>query len=128
MSARHTNDMLVDGPFPIRVTAAPSGAELDVSSFLAKAVFAELFSQAYEDPQGFAEEFADMYELMRSAQHGGADSPARHEFDTRMEKYLGAFADGRIPVYGPQVGRLAARLTQIATPRPVPGQREESAA
>ncbi|MFE2073664.1 hypothetical protein [Streptomyces misionensis] len=123
-----TTSTPVDGPFPIRVTTTPSGADLDVSAFLIRAVFAELFSQAYEDPEGFAEEFADMYELMRSAQHGGSDSPARHEFDARMEKYLGAFGDGLIPLYGSAVGQLRDRLTAIATPRPVPAQPEGSAA
>ncbi|WP_318205327.1 hypothetical protein [Streptomyces sp. SCL15-4] len=118
----------VDGPFPIRVVRTESGADLDVSAFLVRAVFAELFSQAYEDPEGFTEEFADMYELLRSAQHGGPDSAARHEFDARMEKYLGAFGDGLIPVYGGQVGRLRDRLAEIAAPRPVPAQREAGAA
>jgi hypothetical protein len=116
----------VDGPFPIRVGATPSGAELDVSSFLFKAVFTELISKADDDPMGLVAELADMTELLRAAAHGGRDSQARHEFDERMQQMLKEFAnDGMVPVYGAAVGRMALRLGEIAALRPVPGQRSE---
>ncbi|MGW7785981.1 hypothetical protein CFC35_05455 [Streptomyces sp. FBKL.4005] len=119
----------VDGPFPIRVTATPSGCELDVSSFLFKAVFTELITKADEDPEGLVEELKDMAELLRSAVHQGRDSHARHEFDARMVQMLAEYAgDGLIPVYGAQVGRLRDRLAEIAAPRPVTSQREAGAA
>lgn len=120
--------MKIDGPFPINVDAADQGATIDVSPFLIRAVFTELFAQAYEDPEKFTEEFAEMYELLRSAQHGGSDSHARHEFDVRMEEYLKPFDEGRIPLYGAAVGRMRDALAEIAAPRPVPAQRKESAA
>jgi hypothetical protein len=113
----------VDGPYPIKVTATPSGAELDFSSFLFKAVFTELITKADEDPEGLVDELRDMADLLRSAVHGGRDSHARHEFDERMNSMLKEFAnDGVIPVYGKQVGRLRDKLAEIATPRPVPSQ------
>jgi hypothetical protein len=119
----------VDGPFPMRVAATPSGAELDVSAFLFKAVFTELITKADDDPEGLASELADMAKLLRSAAHGGRDSGARHEFDERMQQMLKEYAnDGVIPVYGAAVGRLAERLGRIAAPRPVPGQRSAGAA
>ncbi|MFB6955532.1 hypothetical protein ACFCYB_00495 [Streptomyces sp. NPDC056309] len=119
----------VDGPFPVRVRATPAGAELDVSAFLFQAVFAEVISQADDDPTGFVDELRDMADLLRAAVHGGPDSSARHEFDERMRLMLKQYADdGVIPVYGAAVGRLAERLSQIAAPRPVPGQREAGAA
>lgn len=122
-------DNTVGGPFPIRVNATPSGAELDVSSFLVAAVFTELISKADEDPEGLVEELRDMAGLLRSAVHQGKDSHARHEFDERMQALVAEFADdGVIPLYGPAVGRLRDRLAQIAAPRPVPGQREGGAA
>ncbi len=115
--------MPVDGPFPIKVKATPSGAELDLSAFLFKAVFTELITKADEDPEGFVEELRDMADLLRSASVGGRDSHARHEFDERMNRMLAEYAnDGAIPVYGAAVGRLRDRLAEIAAPRPVPGQ------
>lgn len=118
----------VDGPFPIRVTATPSGCELDISSFLFKAVFTELITKADEDPEGLVEELKDMAELLRSAVHQGRDSHARHEFDERMVQMLAEFAgDGLIPVYGTQVARLRDRLAEIAAPRPVPAQQNRRA-
>lgn len=124
-----TNDTPVDGPYPIRVTATPSGAELDVTAFLFKAVFTELISKADEDPEGFASELADMADLLRSANHGRRDSHARHAFDERMHDMLKTYAnDGAIPLYGDQVSRLRDKLAEIATPRPVPSQRDGEAA
>jgi hypothetical protein len=124
-----SNDTPVDGPYPIKVTATPSGAALDVTAFLFKAVFTELITKADEDPEGLVSELADMADLLRSASHGGRDSHARHEFDERMHQMLAEYAnDGVIPVYGPQVGRLRDRLGEIAAPRSIPAAREAGAA
>jgi hypothetical protein len=120
---------VVDGPFPIRVAATPSGAELDVSSFLFKAAFAELIAKADDDPEAIAAELSDMADLLRSAVAQGPNSHARHEFDEAMQRMIKEYAnDGLIPLYGAAVGRLAVRLGEIAAPRPVPGQREAGAA
>ena len=119
----------VSGPFPIRVAASAGGADIDASAFLVQAVFTELITKADESPEELVAELADMVGLMRSAMHGGRNSQARHEFDERMQQMLKDYAnDGVIPVYGPAVGRMAERLTQIAAPRPVPGQRSEGSA
>lgn len=119
----------VDGPFPVRVAATPSGAELDVSAYLFQAVFTELITKADDEPQELVDELRDMADLMRSAIHGGRNCHARHEFDERMVGMLKEYAgEGLIPVYGDAVRRLAERLAEIATPRPVPGQREAGAA
>jgi hypothetical protein len=124
-----TNDMPVDGPFPIRVNATQSGAELDMTAFLISAVFTELITAADEDPQGLVDELADMASLLRSAVHQGRDSHARHEFDTRMQALVAEFAnDGMVPLYRDQVARMRDRLDAIAAPRPVPSQREAGAA
>jgi hypothetical protein len=124
-----TNSTPVDGPYPIKVTATPSGAALDVSSFLFKAVFTELITKADEDPEGLVAELTDMADLLRSATHQGRDSHARHEFDERMTQMLAEYANsGEIPLYGPQVGRMRDKLGEIATPRPVPGARQAGAA
>ena len=118
----------VDGPYPIKVTATPSGAELDVSAFLFKAVFTELITKADDDPEGLVDELRGMAGLLRSAAHGGRDSHARHEFDERMNEMLKEYAnDGAIPVYGEQVGRLRDKLGEIAAPRPVPSQQARRA-
>ncbi|WP_119581528.1 hypothetical protein [Streptomyces europaeiscabiei] len=120
---------VVDGPFPVRVRATPGGAELDVSAFLLKAVFAELIAKADEEPEALAAEFAEMADLLRQAVHGGPDSHARHAFDEKMHGFVKEFAaDGMVPVYGKAVSRMAARLSQIAAPRSVPGQRSAGAA
>ncbi|MEU3160048.1 hypothetical protein ABZ753_21705 [Streptomyces griseoincarnatus] len=119
-----TTNTPVDGPFPIRVNTTPSGCELDVSTFLARAVFAQLISAADEDPEGLVDELREMAALQRSAVHQGPDSHARHEYDACMESLVNELADGgTIPVYGAQVGRLAEALASIAAPQPVPGQR-----
>lgn len=120
---------VVSSPFPVRVSATTSGAELDVSSFLFKAVFAELIAKADDDPVAVATELADMADLLRSAVAQGPDSHARHEFDECMRRMIKEYAnDGVIPLYGPAVGRMRDRLAQIAAPRPVPGQRTEGGA
>lgn len=114
----------IDGPFPLSIDATETGAELNVSAFLIRAVFAELISQATDDPQGLAEELAGMGELLRSALHQGADSHARHEFDERMDKLVDTVADGgTVPVYATGLGQLRDAVLEIAAPRPVPGQR-----
>lgn len=118
----------IDGPIPAFVTATEDGADIDISLHLVRAVFAELFHAAAEDPKGFGEEFADMYLLSQSAQYQGRDSHARHEFDARMEKYLAEFADeGRIRLYATGLHQLRDALAQIAAPRPVPGQQDRRA-
>jgi len=119
----------VDGPFPVRVAATTSGADLDVSSFLFKAVFAELIAKADDDPEAVAVELSEMADLLRSAVAQGPNSHARHEFDEAMQRMIKEYAnDGLIPLYGAAVGRMAERLSEIATPRPVPAQREAGAA
>lgn len=123
------NDHRIDGPIPVTLRPTIPGADLDVSLYLIRAVFAELFQSAAEDPQGFGEEFADMHELSLSAQTGGRDSHARHEFDARMEKYLAEFADdGRVRLYGDGLRQLRDAAAEITAPRPVPGQRTAGAA
>ncbi|ELP70041.1 hypothetical protein STRTUCAR8_08634 [Streptomyces turgidiscabies Car8] len=118
-----------DSPFPVGIRATPGGAELDVSAFLVKAVFAELISKADDDPKALVVELAGMADLLRSAVGQGRDSHARHAFDEKMQGFVKEFADdGVIPVYGDAVRRMAERLSQIAAPRPVPGQREAGAA
>lgn len=113
----------IEGPFPLTVRPTNNGAELDISRFLVRAVFLELFAQAAEDPQGFGEEFADMYALSQSAQVQGRGSHARHEFDERMGQMLDAYADGgTVPLYTGGVHQLRDAVTQIAAPRPVPAQ------
>jgi hypothetical protein len=128
MTTPMTTTAPVDGPFPIKVMATPSGAELDVSAFLFKAVFTELITKADDDPEGLVDELRDMAGLLRSAVHQGRDSHARHEFDERMNAMLAEYAnDGVLPVYGEQVGRLRDKLAAIATPRPVPSQQTRRA-
>lgn len=120
---------VVDGPFPIRVAATPSGAELDVSSFLFKAVFTELITKADEDGEGLAAQLGEMADLLRSAVAQGPDSAARHEFDESMRLLIKEFAnEGLVPLYESAVGRMAQRLTDIAAPRRIPGQRVAGAA
>jgi hypothetical protein len=118
----------IEGPFPLAVRATELGAELDVSRFL-RAVFLELFAQAAEDPEGFGEELADMHALSQSAQVQGSDFHARHEFDEQMNKLIDGLADGgTIPLYATGLRQLRDAVSQIAAPRPVPGQRSAGAA
>ena len=118
----------VDGPFRVRVRATTSGAELDVSHYLGVALLS-LAAAVEEDPESVLEDLVDLAAWSRTAQGQGKDSHATHERDERLNKLLTEIADdGTIPVYGAQVGALAARLAEIAAPRPVPGQREAGAA
>lgn len=122
-----TDRMPVDGPYRIYVDATPTGAGVDVSHYLT-AVLLNLAGSAEEDPEGVLESLVDLAALARSAAHQGRDSHAAHERDERVQQLLGEVADdGVIPVYGPQVARFAARLSEIAAPRPVPAQRERRA-
>ncbi|MEH0586162.1 hypothetical protein QA942_19575 [Streptomyces sp. B21-106] len=118
----------IDGPIPFTVTATESGADINIERYLVRALFTALFQAADADPEGFGEEFADMHALSVSAQHGGRDSAARHEFDTRMERYLREFlGEPVIEVYGDGVRQLRDAFTEIATPRSVPGQQDRRA-
>ncbi|MFD7016036.1 response regulator transcription factor [Streptomyces sp. NPDC059928] len=120
--------LVVDGPFRVSVSATPTGASVDVSHYLAS-VLLNLAAAAEEDGGGLLAELVGLAELARSAQAQGRDSHAAHERDERVAGLLAEVADeGRIPVYGPQVGRLAGALREIAAPRPVPSQREAGAA
>ncbi|MFD7794370.1 hypothetical protein [Streptomyces sp. NPDC059759] len=119
----------IEGPSPLTLRVTTEGADLDVSQFLIRAVFADLFQQASDDPTGFAEEFAAMYELSQSAIHQGRDSHARHEFDERMDLLLKRVAnEGRIPLYAAGLGQLRDAAAEITAPRSLPGQREGGAA
>ncbi|RPE40209.1 hypothetical protein EDD90_3245 [Streptomyces sp. Ag109_O5-1] len=119
----------IDGPFPITVNATDDGAELDISSFLIRAVLTQLVTDAAEDPEGVGEELAGIGGLLKSAVHQGRDSHARHEFDAKMQELVERFAaGGTIPLYGAAVGQMRDALAVIAAPRPVPAQREAGAA
>lgn len=119
----------IDGPIPLTVTATESGADINIERYLIRALFTALFEAADNDPQSFGEEFADMHTLAISAQHGGRDSHARHEFDERMDRYLREFlGEPVIELYGDGVRQMRDAMKQIAAPRPVPGQREAGAA
>lgn len=119
----------IDGPIPFTVTATESGADINIERWLVRALFTALFQAADNDPEGFGEEFADMHALFISAQHGGKDSHARHEFDERMESLLKELVgDPVIELYGNGVRELRDATTEIATPRALPGQRSEGSA
>lgn len=86
----------IEGPTPLTIKATANGAELDITRFL-RAVFLDLFDAADADPEGFGAELADMAALSVSAQHGGANSHARHEYDERMNRLIEQFAsDGKV--------------------------------
>jgi hypothetical protein len=118
----------IEGPFPLTLRPTESGADLDVSRFLVRAVLLQLFADAAEDPAGFGEEFADLYALSQSAQFQGRDSHARHEFDERVDKLCGAFGDGRIDLYATGLRQLRDALDEVLKPREIPTQREAGAA
>ncbi|MDJ0460647.1 hypothetical protein [Streptomyces sp. H27-C3] len=114
--------MPVDGPYRITVDPLPTGATLDMSHYLT-AVLLNLAAVAEEDGEGLLAELVDIAELARSAAHQGPDSHAAHQRDRQVETLLAEVADdGRVPVYGAQVLRLADRLCAIAAPKAVPTQ------
>ncbi|MBT2505116.1 hypothetical protein J7I98_04235 [Streptomyces sp. ISL-98] len=116
--------MPVDGPYRIYVDALPTGATIDVSHYLAT-VLLNLAHAAEEDGEGLLSELVDIAELARSAAHQGRDSHAAHQRDVQVAELLAEVADdGRIPVYGAQVMRLADRLRSIAAPKAAPTQRD----
>ncbi len=118
----------IEGPTPLTLRATSDGAELDVRKYLVNAVFAELFRAADDDPEGFGQEFADMYALHQSAQTQGRDSHARHEFDERMHKLIDEFADGgTIDLYAGGLHQLRDATVEITAPRQVPGQQDRRA-
>lgn len=122
-----TSRMPVDGPYRILVDATPTGAGVDISHYLT-AVLLNLAAAAEEDPEGVLTDLVDLAKLARSASHQGKDSNAAHERDARVDRLLAEVADdGVIPVYGGQVGAFAARLSEIAAPRPVPSQQRRTA-
>jgi hypothetical protein len=120
--------MPVDGPFRMYVDPLPTGAALDVTPYLT-AVLLNLAEAAAEGGEELLAQLVDIAELARSAAAQGMDSHAAHERDERVAELLAEVADeGRIPVYGVQVLRLADQLRAIGAPKPVPSQREAGAA
>ncbi|MFC8271121.1 hypothetical protein ACFUJR_00970 [Streptomyces sp. NPDC057271] len=118
----------VDGPFRIHVEPLPTGATLDMTHYLST-VLLNLAAAAEEDGEGLLSELVHIAECARQAAHQGPDSHAAHERDERVADLLAEVADeGKVPVYGLQVFRLAARLNAIGTPKAVPGQRQGGAA
>lgn len=112
----------VDGPFRIHVEPLPTGATLDMSHYLTS-VLLNLASAAEEDGEGLLADLVHIAECARQAARQGADSHAAHERDERVTELLAEVADdGRVPVYGQQVLRLAERLRVIAAPKAVPTQ------
>ncbi|MEV5957237.1 hypothetical protein AB0M11_26310 [Streptomyces sp. NPDC051987] len=115
----------IEGPFPLTIEATESGAELDISTFLIRALLTQLVTDAAEDPEGLGEELAGIGDLLKSAIHQGRDSHARHEFDEQMQRLVDRLAGGgTIPLYGAAVGELRDACAVIAAPRPVPAQQD----
>jgi hypothetical protein len=113
----------VTGPFRIHVEPLPTGATLDMSHYLTS-VLLNLAAAAEEDGEGLLAELVHIAKCARQGAHQGPDSHAAHERDERVNDLLTEVADeGRVPVYGAQVLRLAARLHAIGSPKAVPGQR-----
>ncbi len=120
--------MPVDGPYRIYVDATPTGAELDMSHYLTS-VLLNLAAVAEADGESLLADLVNIAELARSAAAQGIDSHATHERDARVEDLLKEVADdGKVPVYGQQVLRMAERLRVLAAPKAVPSQREAGAA
>lgn len=118
----------IEGPFPLTVRPTETGADLDVSTFLIRAMLLQLFADAAEDPTGFGEEFADLHALSQSAQVQGRDSHARHEFDDRVDKLLAGFGDGRINLYATGLRQLRDAIDAVLAPRSVPAQQDRRSA
>ncbi|WP_327376239.1 hypothetical protein OG393_21170 [Streptomyces sp. NBC_01216] len=119
--------MPVDGPYRIYVDALPAGVTLDLSHYLTS-VLLNLASAAEEDGEGLLAELVHIAECARSAAHQGIDSHAAHERDERVADLLAEVADdGRVPVYGVQVLRLADRLLSLGALKSVPAQQDRRA-
>lgn len=117
----------IEGPFPLTLRATDDGAALDLTRFLFP-VLAELCQQAAEDPEGVGQELADLGDLLQSADVQGRDSHARHEADERMHTLIDELADGgSMPLYATGLRQMRDALTEIAAPRPVPGQQARRA-
>lgn len=125
----------IDGPIPVFLTHTDTGRPaIDISGFLARAVFPAVFEAADADTSddsgdGFGSELADMHGLAVSAQHQGNDSHARHEFDDRMDKYLSEFAaGGLIELSTAGLRQLRDAIDVLLAPRSIPGQRDRRSA
>lgn len=119
--------MPVDGPYRIYVDSLPAGATLDLSHYLTS-VLLNLAAIAEEEGESLLADLVNIAELARSAAAQGNDSHAVHERDARVEDLLKEVADdGKVPVYGQQVLRLAERLQSIAAPKAVPTQARRTA-
>lgn len=115
--------MPVDGPFRIYVDPLPTGATLDLSHYLT-AVLLNLAAAAEEDGEGLLSELVHIAECARQAANQGPDSHAAHERDERVADLLTEVADdGKVPVYGVQVLRLADRLMSLRALKSLPAPR-----
>ncbi|KAB7850196.1 hypothetical protein [Streptomyces mobaraensis] len=115
----------VTGPFRIYVQPSPGGVEIDVSHLVA-VLLVQLARDFEDDQSGVGQDLLDIAEADRNAV--GADSAAGHERDELVQQLMTEIGGGVVPVYGPQVLRLAERLRSLASPKSVPQQRNGEAA
>lgn len=110
----------VPGPIPIYVKPIPAGAQLDLSALTAHVV-GDVLDALLDQSTG-------LLDLL----HEVADPPKRADGDTepldreRLEEELAERASKLVPVYGPQVTRLAAELLRAAGQH-IPKQRGRAA-
>jgi len=115
--------MPVTGPHRIYVDAIPAGATLDISAYLETVILALV-----RDENGAMEDIVAADESASfQLSHGNDDSHAGHERDQLVQELVERLSP-RLPVYGGQVGQLAAALSVIARPKGLPVQRKDGAA
>ncbi len=108
----------VTGPHRIYVAAAPAGATLDISAYLTTVIRTLIDEERGALADIEAADDAAAFELS----HGNDDSHSGHERDALIEDLIERLSP-LLPVYGSEVGALAAALAAIARPKSLPTQR-----
>ncbi|THA82773.1 hypothetical protein [Streptomyces sp. A0592] len=105
----------VDGPIPVHVRTIPGGAQLDLTA-LTRLVVGDVLDALLE---GDDTTLWDLLHEVAAPSTGAADRLDREE----LEQQLVERASSRVPVYGPQVRRLAASLLKAARQH-IPARRD----
>jgi hypothetical protein len=106
----------VTGPHRIHIRAIPTGAELDLTSFVQHVItetVERLTNDLYDD-------------LCEIAEHHPADRESL--LTERLVQRLVTEGTTTVPVYGPQVKALSYALVEVFAPKGLPSQREAGAA
>ncbi|MET9465843.1 hypothetical protein ABZY44_13750 [Streptomyces sp. NPDC006544] len=110
----------IAGPIPIYVEAIPAGAVLDMAA-LTEIVVQDVLEALLEQDTTLWDRLHEVAELTPETAQAEADA-GRLPYEELVAALAGR-CSSRVPLYGPAVLKMAAKLQAVSAVRPIPGQR-----